>query len=268
MREGRAAEGGRTHESVVRRDRVLVTGARGLIGSILVKALADEHAVSGLDVASGPSVDRVGDMTKLRRVERAFEGVDAVVDLAADARMSATWKSVRENNIAATVNTFEAARAAGVRRVVFASSNHVVGLYERDEPYASIVEGAYADLDPEDVPLLTADIPIRPDSPYGIGKAFGEAVARYYAEEHGLSVICVRIGTVNRANRPENPRHFATLLSHADLVRLVRCCIAAPESVRFAIYYGVSANTWRFWDVEEPRRAIGYSPQDDAEAWR
>ena len=98
--------------------------------------------------------------------------------------------------------------------------------------------------------------------------SFGEAAARYYAEEHGLSVICLRIGTVNAANRPENTRQLATLLTHRDLVQLVRCCLAAPDSVRFAVLYGVSANTWRFWDLEEARRAVGYAPVDDAEAWR
>ena len=96
----------------------------------------------------------------------------------------------------------------------------------------------------------------------------GEAAGRWYAEEHGLSVICLRLGTVSRDDRPGWSRHFATLLSHADLVRLTRCCIEAPQDVRYAIYFGVSANTWRFWDTDEPRDEIGYEPLDDAERWR
>jgi nucleoside-diphosphate-sugar epimerase len=194
--------------------------------------------------------------------------MEAVVDLAADPSVDASWKSVRDNNIPATVNALDAACKAGVRRVVFASSNHVVGMYERDEPYASVVAGAYEGLDPEQLPRLRADAPIRPDGAYGIGKALGEAAARYYSDEFGLSVICLRIGTVTTANRPESPRQFATLLTHEDLVQLVRRCLAAPESLRFAVFYGVSANTWRFWDIEEARVAIGYAPESDTERWR
>ena len=247
---------------------VLVTGAAGLIGGILTKALADDYVVHGLDARRGENVEWVRDMTRLRRVEPAFAGIDAVVDLAADASPSATWKSVRKNNVAATVNTFAAAARAGVRRVVFASSNHAVGLYEGDEPYASVVAGSYAGLDATTLPRLDASVALRPDGPYGVSKAFGEAVGRYYSEAHGLSVICLRIGTVNRPDRPVNSRQFATLLTHRDLVQLIRCCLEAPDSVRFGIFYGVSANTWRFWDIDDARDAIGYEPQDDAERWR
>jgi hypothetical protein len=152
--------------------------------------------------------------------------------------------------------------------VVYASSNHVVGMYERDEPYASVVAGRYDGLDPALVPRLDASVPVRPDSLYGVGKAFGEAAARFYAEEHGLSVICLRIGTVTKRDRPVKPRDFATLLTHRDLVHLVDRCLSAPDSCRFAIVYGVSANTWRLWDIDAARDAIGYQPRDNAENWR
>jgi nucleoside-diphosphate-sugar epimerase len=247
---------------------VLVTGAGGLIGGIVMEALSDSYRLHGLDVRRRPNVEHVRDMTKLRRVQSAFDGMSAVIDLAADASTSASWKSVARNNIPATVNAFEAARRAGVRRVIFASSNHVVGMYERDEPYASIVAGTYDGLDPSTVPRLDPEAPIRPDGPYGVGKAFGEAVGRFYADAHGLSVICLRIGTVNVRNGPTNARQFATLLTHRDLAHLVRCCLAAPHELRFAIYYGVSANAWRFWDIESAREAVGYAPRDNAEHQR
>jgi uronate dehydrogenase len=109
---------------------------------------------------------------------------------------------------------------------------------------------------------------VRPDTPYGVGKALGEAAARYYAEEHGLSVLCLRIGTLNRADRPSAARHFATLLTHADMASLVRCCIEAPPDLAFGVFYGVSANRWRIWDINDARHAIGYEPKDDAEEWR
>jgi nucleoside-diphosphate-sugar epimerase len=248
-------------------ERVLITGAAGLIGGILRRELADSYDLSALDATRRRGLRRT-DMRKLDSILEAFARQDVVVDLAADPSPEALWKTVYENNVAATYNAFEASRRSGVRRLVFASSNHVTGLYEHDHPYSAIVAGEYGRLDPAAIPLIDAAAPIRPDGLYAIGKAFGEALGRYYAEEHGLSVVCLRIGTVNTANRPESARQFATLLTHADLVRLVRSAIEAPESVRFAVVYGVSNNTWRFWDLEEARETLGYVPEDDAESWR
>jgi uronate dehydrogenase len=255
-----------TGAAAPRGQRLLLTGAAGLIGGILREGLGPSYEVEGADRVRGPG--RIVDMRKLRQVVRAVTGMDAVVDLAANSDVTAPWEAVLRNNVTATFNCLEAARRAGVKRVVFASSNHVVGLYERDEPYASVVAGEYAGLDPERLPRLTSAAPIRPDSGYGVGKAFGEAAARFYAEEHGLSVICLRIGTVNHEDRPTHVRQFATLLTHRDLVQLVACCLDAPASVGFAIFYGVSRNTWRFWDIDEARETVGYEPVDDAERWR
>ena len=247
---------------------MLVTGAAGLIGGVLLEGLADAYALHGLDVVNGPGVEWVTDTRRPRRLERSLAGMSAVVDLAADASMGASWKTVRENNIASVLNLLEAARRAGVQRVILASSNHVTGMYERDEPYAAVVEGRYEGVDPTSLLRLGADAAIRPDTPYGVGKAFAEAAGRYYADEHGLSVICLRIGTVNRNDQPANARHFATLLTHRDLVQLVRRSLAAPPSLRFGVYYGVSANTWRIWDLESASDDLGYAPADDAEQWR
>jgi uronate dehydrogenase len=249
--------------------RVLITGAAGLIGGVLQRGLAGDYDLSGLDAGRRRRFGAGSrDMTKLGSVLEAFADQEVVVDLAADASPQAGWQAVHGNNLVATYNAFEASRRSGVRRVIFASSNHVTGLYERDHPYSAIVAGEYEGLDPSEIQMLNSATTIRPDGLYGVGKAFGEALGRLYAEEHGLSVICLRIGTVNAADRPRSPRHFATLLTHADLVRLVRAAIAAPDTVRFAIVYGVSNNTWRFWDLDEARETLGYVPEDDAETWR
>jgi nucleoside-diphosphate-sugar epimerase len=148
--------------------------------------------------------------------------------------------------------------------VVFTSSAHVVGLYERERPYSTIVAGQYEGLDLEAIPKITARHPVRPDTPYAVGKVAGEAAGRYYSEQHGLSVICLRLGWVC-AGIPSSPRGLATFLSHADLTHLVDCCLRAPDDLRFAIYFGVSANRWRFWDIEDARCEIGYEPKDDAD---
>jgi uronate dehydrogenase len=247
--------------------RVLITGARGLVGQVLCRALAGGYEIAGVDARPGRDGVARADMARLRHAERAVDGADVVVDLAS-AHWQQPWEVVRDNNIPAAWNTLEAARRRGVRRVIYASSNHVTGLYERDHPFASIVAGAYDGLDPATTPKITTTMAVRPDTPYGVGKALGEAAARYYAEEHGLSVLCLRIGTLNHASRPSAARHFATLLTHADMARLARCCIEAPPELTFGIFYGVSANTWRIWDIDDARRAVGYEPQDDAERWR
>jgi uronate dehydrogenase len=248
--------------------RVVVTGARGLIGQVLRKALAQDYELVGVDARGGrrDGLSRA-DLTRPRHAERAVEGADVVIDLAS-AHWQQPWEVVRRNNIPAAWNTLEAARRRGVPRVVYASSNHVTGCYERDDPYVRIVAGDYDGLDPATVPRINTAMPLRPDTPYGVGKALGEAAARYYAEEYGLSVLCLRIGSLNRSGRPSTPRHFATLLTHHDMADLVRCCIEAPPELTFGVFYGVSANRWRIWDIDDARRAIGYQPRDDAEAWR
>lgn len=252
-----------------RSGRVLITGAGGLIGEILLRSLPAAYDVIGVDKrrVRDARVRRV-DMTNARAARAACEGADALVDLAGVPNLDTSWDVVWKNNIRATMNGFAAAQAAGVRRIVFASSNHVTGLYEAEQPYAAIVAGSYAGLRPQDIPRIDSSVPIRPDSAYAVGKAFGEAAGRYYAETFGLSVICLRIGTVNREDRPKDSRHYATWLSHGDLVRLVRCALEAPDPIRFGIYYGVSKNKWAFWDINATRTDIGYDPQDDAERFR
>jgi uronate dehydrogenase len=246
---------------------VLITGAGGTLGTVLRSGLHDSYRISGLDRRRGEEWQRQ-DVRNLSSVRNAFAGVDAVVDLAVKANLASPWKDVQRYNVPATLTVLEAAHQAGVRRVVFASSNHVVGLYERDHPYAAIVAGNYDGLDPAAIPKITSGYPVRPDSPYAIGKLIGEAAGRYYSDLHTLSVFCLRIGTVRPDDVPSSPRAYATLLTHADLTRLVDCCLRAPEDRLFGIYYGVSANTWRFWDTAEAAQAIGYEPRDNAEHLR
>jgi len=254
-----------------RNPRVLVTGSSGLIGGVLTRTLGDKYALSGLDrVLPDPAPDipiTRADVGNFDAIRPAFDGMDAVVHLAADAGMHAPWESVLPNNIVATYNVFEAARQAGVNRLVFASSNHAVGMFELDEPYVRIRQGNCRGLDPATFPRVDNTVCIRPDGLYGVSKAFGEALGAYYAEQFGLSVVCLRIGTVTRDDNPtRDVRQMATWLSHRDLAHLVDCCLGA-KGVRFEIVYGVSNNTWRFWDITHARRVLGYVPRDNAETY-
>jgi uronate dehydrogenase len=250
------------------RPGIVITGAAGIIGRVLRSEFAGSYSLRTVDQLPKSGIDLVANVRELELMERAFQGAEAVIELAASSSAGTSWKRVLENNMAATVTTLEAARRAGVPRVVLASSNHVTGMHERDEPYASVLAGRYDGLDAELLPRIRAEWPVRPDGFYAVGKCAAEAAGRYYAEEHGLSVICLRIGTVNREDRPRNPREFATLLTHRDLAQLVRRCLEASSDLGFAVFYGVSRNTWRIWDTEDATAAIGYEALDDSESFR
>ncbi|MSQ09093.1 MAG: NAD(P)-dependent oxidoreductase [Dehalococcoidia bacterium] len=253
--------------------KVLVTGSSGLIGSMLIRSLADRYGFSGLDLARKAIAPDVPTLTVdaskgVNAILPAFKGVDAVVHLAADVRQDAPWDSVLPNNLVLTHNVWEACRISGVSRIVFASSNHAVGMFENDDPYRRIVKGEYGGLDAAKVKKVDHTVPVRPDGDYGISKAYGEAVGRYYFEQHGIEAACLRIGTVNPHNSPaRSVRHFATWCSHRDLAQLVDKCLSAPK-LGFEIFYGVSDNKWRFWDIKHAAQSIGFKPVDNAESYR
>ncbi len=251
--------------------KILITGSSGLIGSTLCNLLSEtgRYTISGIDVSASEHNELASftevDCFDFDAMSPAFEGQDAVVHLAANAPVQTPWPDVLRNNIASTHNVYEAARQHGVKRVVFASSNHAVGNFELDEPYRSIGLGDYSkiDNDPTNIPQVDHKVPIRPDSDYGVSKVFGEATGRYYSEHFGLEVACLRIGTVNRENVPTGVRMLATWLSYRDLAQLVDRCLTTP--LKFEIFYGVSDNRWRFWDIGHAREVLGYEPQDRAE---
>ncbi len=251
--------------------RVLVTGAEGTIGTAVRKHLADRFELVSLTLSPQEFPSHVADITDLDAIQPAFDGVEAVVHLAASAALDATWDDVLRNNIVGTYNVFEAARRAGVPRVVFASSNHVIGMYE--------LEGAPGLYDVEDERRYDHIAEQRPDSLYGVSKAYGESLGRFYMERHGLRVFCLRIGAVRASDDPTedtktNPlldldadgsrnRIRAVWLSKRDCAELIARCLEV-EDVRFAVVYGVSANPRRFWDLEHGRELLGWEPRDAA----
>lgn len=249
--------------------RVLITGAAGKVGRILKRELGHRYDFRGLDRVPAPDMDTlVADISDLEAIRPAFEGVDTVVHLAGDPRPGAPWESVLANNIVGTRNVYEAARLAGVRRVVFASSNHVVGYYPlKQDPYRAVYEGRLREVR-RPFPPLTAEM-VRPDSYYGVSKAFGEALGSWFHDEFGLSIICLRIGWVMEPDDPTfSPPALSLWLSHRDAAQLVERAIEAPPSVGFAVVYGMSDNSLLIWDLEATKRLLGYKPQDGAgEEW-
>lgn len=258
---------------------LLITGAEGNIGSGLRRNLADRYALRSLTREPVDGLDSVaGDIAELDAILPAFDGVDAVVHLAASATVDAEWKDVLHNNIEGLYNVFEASRLKGVKQVVFASSNHAVGGYEAD--------GAPTMYRRSSGVMVGIAAALRPDSLYGVSKAFGEALGRYFVEKFGLQVYCLRIGSVLADDDPRSEaitkgagpfwlppmspedrlrRYAATWLSHADLACLVDACLRA-EGIDFGIYYGVSDNPYRFWTLDNAKAELGYWPRDAASA--
>ena len=232
---------------------VLITGAAGTIGQVLMERLADTYALRGLDIrpAEGIVTASVADYDALLSF---LAGVDVVVHLAAVVDPRSSWEGVLEHNIIGTRNVFEAAKVQGVKRVVFASSHQSTLGYEYEEPYASIIGGGTRSAGFQ---AIRPDMPFRPSGFYGASKAFGEILGRVYADHYDLSVLCIRIVQVNRENRPHSPRWF----SHDDVAQLVRRCIEA-ENIRFGVYYGVSGNAQAVWDISNAERDLGYRPKD------
>src|SRR5690349_15456361 len=227
-------------------NRILITGAAGEIGTVLRAGLAGHYSLRLLDVRPCANVTTgeeamVADVGDVAAVTAAARGIDCIVHLAGVPR-EGPWDQILPRNIAGTYNVFEAARASGVKRVIFASSNHVIGFHR---------VGKHVD----------EHSALRPDSRYGVSKVFGEAVGRLYADKHGLSVACLRIGSFRDA--PKNARELRTWISHRDTVQLVRRCIDA-QKFSFIVVYGVSANTRNEWHDSMAER-IGFHPEDNAE---
>ena len=250
-------------------ENILITGITGLIGGIVFNDLKKDYQITGLSLRKMDAVKHFqANVDNLEEIMPAFQGQDAVIHLSADASVTASWESTLPNNIIGTYNVYEAARQNNVKRIIFASSNHTTGMFENDHPYHHIVKGEYNQV-ARPIQQISHTSEVRPDGYYGISKAYGENMGRYYSEQYGMSVIALRIGTVNAWNNPtKNIRHFATWLSHQDQAQLVRKSLQAPETLMFDIFYGVSNNKWRFWDIEHGGHIIGYDPEDDAEKYR
>ncbi len=244
---------------------VLVTGMSGIIGGIAGRDLSRDHTVRALNRRPVEGFETVtADITDLEAIRPAFTGIDTVVHMAA--YLGPDDQQQLEVNVRGTHNVFEAAREAGVKRIVFGSSGSTMHAYETDEPFLAMTEARLIDT-PQPHPVLTHLDPPRPDNTYGAVKLFGEALGRSFVEQHGISVICIRLGRVRVEDRPATAREAAVYLSHRDAAQVVRRCVDAPSSVKFEIVFGVSDNFTRFRDLEHASEVIGYEPEDGITRW-
>jgi nucleoside-diphosphate-sugar epimerase len=247
--------------------KILVTGMSGLIGAALGRRLGATYELRALNRRAVPGVPcHRADIGDLDAIQPAFEGIEVVVHLAAVVGPSPSFDAILSTNVIGTRNVFEAARRAGVRRVVYASSGAVVAGYEREDPYRALVEGRYGDVDTW--PRLTHESPVRPSGLYGVSKVWGETLARHYADAHGLSMLGIRIGHVVAEDRPLTVRDFTVWCSQRDIVRMLDLSIRAPETVRCEVFFALSDDRWSYRDLEHPCAVLGYEPLDRAEDHR
>jgi nucleoside-diphosphate-sugar epimerase len=248
--------------------RILVTGLSGLIGGAVGRRLAGRYALTALNRRPVPGVPTVqADIADLEAVRAAFVGQEVVVHLSAVVSTDAPWSEVLQSNVIGTYNVFEAAREAGVRRVLFASSGTVIGGYAGQFPYNALLEGRYGEV-PQLWPMLTHESLPHPASLYGVSKVWGEQLARHFADTTPMSLLCLRFGVVNHEDRPTDIRHFPIWCSQRDAAQMVERCIEAPADLKYDIFFVTSANQWGYRDLSHARTVVGYEPEDQAERYR
>ena len=227
---------------------VLITGAAGGVGTHLRRQLAGRYRLRLSDVRPLKPAGRHetfvrADISRMADALRITKRVDAIVHLGGYS-VEGPWEPILKANIIGCYNVFEAARRNAVSRVLFATSNHAVGFYRRDEKIGNRVYP-------------------KPDSRYGVSKVFGEMLGSLYADKYGMEVFCMRLGNVNP--EPVDKRRLSIWLSPRDLAQLVIIGIEHP-AIRFEIVYGASGNTRSWYDNANAAR-LGYRPHDDSEAY-
>jgi uronate dehydrogenase len=231
-------------------DRLLLTGAAGGLGQVMRGSLTPFARTMRVSDKSPMAPARENeevvecDLADKRAVDELVRGCDAIVHLGG-VSVERPFEEILEANIRGVFHVYEGARRHGVGRVVFASSNHVIGFHKQGE-------------------MLDADSPRRPDGYYGLSKSYGEDLSRFYFDRYGIETACIRIGS--SFPEPKDRRMLVTWLSYADLTELVRCCLFAPK-LGHTLVYGMSANRETWWDNGAAAH-LGFRPRDSSEPFR
>ena len=231
------------------------------MGRLTLKHLSDKYEFSGLGRRAVPGIPfLVGDIAKsVEGIQAAFTDIDTVLHLAAPAEIG--WEENMPGGIHGTLHVYEAARIAGVKRVVFFSSGMVQLAYEWDPdlPYGTLANGP-DDKIPSTWKILEVDAPVRPDTPFAVAKLFGENLGRYYADKYGISTLVVRSGAVLAEDRPLIRRHHPGFLSQADCVQVIDKCLSAPASLKYDIFNAMSENKLLWRSTEHTKKTLGWKP--------
>jgi nucleoside-diphosphate-sugar epimerase len=250
-------------EEYINDRRILITGISGTIGKIILPELSKEFKTFGVDkkvTSITPNIFHtdISQHDQIQKILNSIQPIFCIVHLAADPSCHAGLRSVWKNNILTTWNIYSAAQKTGVQRVIFASSNQSTKGYE--PIICKLHRCGYRF-------LLTPQYPVFPVNYYGAGKVLGEIIASYFFKIYGMESICLRIGTVLKDDNPnKKKRMIYTWLSHLDLVQLVRNSIVSD--VKFGIYYGISKNSTRIWDISNAEMDLSYQPINDASRYQ
>jgi uronate dehydrogenase len=238
------------HSPTSKVKRLLLTGAAGGLGQVLRESLKPFAQtlrlsdIADLGVAKENEEIVSCDLADKAALDALVTGVDAIVHMGGISTEH-SFEQILEANIKGVFHLYEGARRHGVKRIVFASSNHVIGFHKQDE-------------------LLDANCAKRPDGYYGLSKSFGEDLSRFYFDRYGIETACLRIGS--SFPEPKDRRMLITWLSYRDLTELIRCCLFAPE-LGHTIAYGASDNRDKWWDNSAAAH-LGFKPQDSSEPFR
>lgn len=241
--------------------KVGITGAEGHIGTVLREGLPGEFEIKSFTLHDEPFESHSADLSDPGAVRGIFDGLDAVVHLAADPEPRSGWDSILKNNISATYNVLEECRRAGVGKVVFATTNHT--------QHGDTMADAPDVLDEGKRRMLKLSDPLNPTSLYGVSKATGEQLGRYFSTHYGVQFVGLRIGSTGPSDRPtgEQPRptdsyNMAMYISKRDLVQAVT--LALNIDCEFLIAYAISNNDTRIFDLTETNEKLGFFPIDNS----
>jgi len=241
---------------MAKKKRVLLTGANGRLGRLLTTSLGDKYDFVLVDLimkkGQGYQAD-IGDEKKILNVFKKVKPIEVVVHLAAASRPECSWEEILKSNIIGVHNLYNAIKKTKIKKVVFISTNRVTGAYEGFPKTLHKIRKPKK-IKPND--------PIAVDCEYGASKVFGEAIARLYSDRDGIDSICLRLGSVLENDKPKSARRKKTWLSHRDFVQLIDKSIETKK--KFGIYYGLSNNKGRFYNISATKKDLGFRPQDNS----